>query len=322
MAIYKALFEAGTSHTPGSATGCAFNGELKDYLGVEGHPYQQFDQLFKDLAELNEKMRICVKLPLEINHKVIANQIIRYKDAFKLPERYVKVPFIFYWQQEDGSDRAILISLTDYIEAKGLYFCLTEPQNEYEGSRNEVLAAYLSNDNSIDIINAYRDIACGKRTIGSVQRHFDSRYLESVDEMKEKCIALAQQLFDDAISQLKQLEVDKRSELIYQTVSRCFLIKKAMYVQYMMSKEILNSRHEGDSRKQRQFAKAYADEVPIISYSELWRVSPDEDVHAREYETRQPKKEAETETVTESEAVESQQAEETSEATKEDQTTE
>ena len=44
----------------------------------------------------------------------------------------------------------------------------------------------------------------------------------------------------------------------------------------MMSKELLNNRHEADVKKQRQFAKAYSDEVPIVSLSTLWRINKED----------------------------------------------
>mgnify|MGYP003313966278 CR=1 FL=1 len=44
----------------------------------------------------------------------------------------------------------------------------------------------------------------------------------------------------------------------------------------MMSKDILLDRHENDIKKQRQFAKAYVDEIEIISYSQLWRLNTEE----------------------------------------------
>jgi|GEM_PF-154582 len=292
MAIYKVLSELGDQRSSTSTDKCSFNGALEDFVAMDGHAFAQYDQMFKDLVDLNKDMHICLGLPLDINRKVVANQIIRYKDAFKLPEHYLRVPLVLYWQQ-GNDERAILISDSDYIEAKGLYYCLTEPQNEFEGSRNEVLAMYLTPDDTMDIINAYNDMAAGKKSIGSIQRVYDRKYLDSVDEMKEKCIALSKQTFDDAIAKLKDMEVEERSEIIHKTVAKCFLIKKALYVQYMMAKDLLLNRHEGDTRKQRQFAKAYTDEVPIVSYSELWRVRSDDDVHAHEYEFHQrPKQEA------------------------------
>lgn len=65
-----------------------------------------------------------------------------------------------------------------------------------------------------------------------------------------------------------------------------------MYVQYMMDKDMLANRHEGDTRKQRQFAKSYTDEIPIVSYSELWRVKPDQDLHPHECDNLPPRKKA------------------------------
>ncbi len=291
MAIYKALAEKESTGASGSGAYCVFNGALGDYISSENHRYAEYDQLFKDLYDLNNEMMICVSLPLAINHKIVANQIIRYKDAFKLPERYIRVPFVLYWRK-DETERAILVSDANYIEAKGLYFCLTEPQNEFEGARNEVLAVYLNPENTMDVIDAYRDIDSRKRSIGSMQRHFDNRYLDSVDEMKEKCVELSRQYFEDTINKLKTMDVDLRADVIRDTVARCFIIKKAMYVQYMMDKDMLANRHEGDTRKQRQFAKSYTDEIPIVSYSELWRVKPDQDLHPHECDNLPPRKKA------------------------------
>ena len=89
--------------------------------------------------------------------------------------------------------------------------------------------------------------------------------------MKEKAVVLAKEIFDKSSEEL--LDMEERGPLINETIARIFLIKKALYVQYMMSKDLLANRHEGDVKKQRQFAKAYSDEVPIVSLSSLWRLT-------------------------------------------------
>ena len=51
-----------------------------------------------------------------------------------------------------------------------------------------------------------------------------------------------------------------------------FLLKKVLYVQYMVNKSILNTVHEGNVKKQRNQAKLNADEISFLSYSEMWRM--------------------------------------------------
>ena len=41
----------------------------------------------------------------------------------------------------------------------------------------------------------------------------------------------------------------------------------------MVNKNILNSGHEGNVKKQRNQAKLNADEISFMSYSEMWRTN-------------------------------------------------
>ena len=50
-----------------------------------------------------------------------------------------------------------------------------------------------------------------------------------------------------------------------------FLLKKVVYVQFMVNKDILEKVHEGNIKKQRNQAKTNADEIPFVSYSDCWR---------------------------------------------------
>ena len=52
-------------------------------------------------------------------------------------------------------------------------------------------------------------------------------------------------------------------------------MKKVLYVQYMVNKDILNSVHEGNIKKQRNQAKLNADEISFLSFSEMWRITPE-----------------------------------------------
>ena len=74
---------------------------------------------------------------------------------------------------------------------------------------------------------------------------------------------------ENAETELRDAE-DKEA-MIYSLVVRWFLLKKVVYVQYMVNKDMLQNVHEGNIKKQRNQAKINADEIPFISYSELWR---------------------------------------------------
>ncbi|MBR2793962.1 MAG: hypothetical protein IKE16_04875, partial [Solobacterium sp.] len=64
--------------------------------------------------------------------------------------------------------------------------------------------------------------------------------------------------------------IRERSETIGYFVSRWFLLKKVVYVQYMVNRKILSEIHENDIKKQRNQAKLNADAVEFISYRNLW----------------------------------------------------
>lgn len=267
MAIYEVL--KWKEEAPSTARHNDFYvGSLSDYMQSSSNSYPDCNDIFQKMLDKDEELCVCAQLPIEISQKTISNQIIHYKDAFKIGENSVKAPLIIFWKNDD-KDRAILFSDTSYVEAKGLYYCLTEPDGEFGNCRNEIIAMVLGEEFKSDILKAFDEMHGNERAVGAIQRYYDHKYLENVDEMKDKAIALAQSILDDAQQTLPSLE--DKGPLINKTIGRIFLIKKAIYVQYMMSKDILASRHEGDVKKQRQFAKAYATEIPIVSLSALWR---------------------------------------------------
>ena len=271
MAIYEIL-HAKDSNTYYELRRDFFNGSLDSFIGSSLNGFAEFNTMFERLLEIDPELQVCAGLPVEISTKAISNQIIRYKDAFKLPEKSITVPLIIYWQK-DQQDRAVMFSLTNYIEAKGLYYCLTEPDLEFGQTRNEILTMCLKEETTDDVIRAVTSMHEGKKAVGALQRSLDHKYINNVDEMKEEAVVLAKNIFDEVTRELPEME--DRGPLISETIARIFLIKKALYVQYMMSKDLLVNRHEGDVKKQRQFAKAYSDEVPIVSLSSLWRLTKD-----------------------------------------------
>ena len=271
MAIYEIL-HAKDTNTYYDSKRDFYNGSLDSFIGSSFNRFEEFNTMFERLLAIDPDLQVCTNLPVEISAKAISNQIIRYKDAFKLPEKSITVPLIIYWQKED-QDRAVMFSLNNYIEAKGLYYCLTEPDLEFGQTRNEILTMCLKEETTEDIIHAVTSMHEGKKAVGALQRSLDHKYINNVDEMKEEAVVLAKNIFDEVTRKLPDME--DRGPLINETIARIFLIKKALYVQYMMSKDLLVNRHEGDVKKQRQFAKAYSDEVPIVSLSSLWRLTKD-----------------------------------------------
>ena len=267
MAIYEILQDKADKH---SSLSGFFNGSLDNFINSSFNTHEEFNTLFEELLSIEPELQVCAQLPVRISVKAISNQIIRYKDAFKLPENAIVVPLILYWHKND-QDKAIMFATTDYIEAKGLYYCLTEPDLEFGQCRNEILTMCLKEEFTADIKNAFENLHSGQKAAGAIQRSLDRRYINNVDDMKEKAVVLAKEIFDKSSEEL--LDMEDRGPLINETIARIFLIKKALYVQYMMSKDLLANRHEGDVKKQRQFAKAYSDEVPIVSLSSLWRLT-------------------------------------------------
>ena len=96
MAIYDILSSQKDQRDGGSV--CTFNGYLEDYLGMieEDETKEKETEVFRYLHSLDENLHICTDLHLDINRNAIANQIIRYKDAFKMPEGQICIPYIIY----------------------------------------------------------------------------------------------------------------------------------------------------------------------------------------------------------------------------------
>ena len=142
-----------------------FNGFLEDYLSLielsssnNSLDVKSDDiELLKKVFDHDNNLKIIVDLGLNINKKAVANQIIRYKDAYKLPDYSIKVPYIIYTENED-IQRAMILCIGDkeaYINAKALYYVISEPENEYEGTRNEIIAANLSQDSLENVMKAF-----------------------------------------------------------------------------------------------------------------------------------------------------------------------
>lgn len=273
MAIYDILCEV--KDVREAETGiCEFNGFLEDYLSiietVEGQSskYEIFAQLF----EADHNLKIAVNLRLNINKDAIANQIIRYKDSFKLPQGTITCPYILYGLYEEHQ-KAMILTLGDkeeYIMAKALYYVMSEPENEYEGTRNEIIALSVNKDSVPTVLEIMDKFFVKNHKAGSVQRDLDATLFMSYDEMYDMAQNIGNCQLDHVRDVLLQHE-DKENSINHM-IATWFLLKKFSYVQYMMDKGNLNRVHEGNVKKQRQVAKAKCDAIGFISYSELWKL--------------------------------------------------
>ncbi len=256
-----------------------FNGFLEDYIAlIEMSNADDVDavrsndiELLKKLFDHDNNLKIIVDLGLNINKKAVANQIIRYKDAYKLPENSINVPYIVYGENDD-MQRAMVVCCGEqeaYINAKALYYVISEPENEYEGTRNEMIATSLSEKSLEGVLLAMDAFFLNNVRAGEVQRNLDLQIFHSYQDMYVLCNKMAQDQIDALDDVLKDKETTQAN--IYRCIGNWFLLKKFTYVQYMMDKSTLNRLHEGNVKKQRAEAKMKADEIAFVSFSELWK---------------------------------------------------
>ena len=274
MAIYDILSSQKDQRDGGSA--CTFNGYLEDYLGMieEDETKEKETEVFRYLHSLDENLHICTDLHLDINRNAIANQIIRYKDAFKMPEGQICIPYIIYGKDE-GSQRASIVLFgekEDYIFAKAYYYVISEPDNMYEGTRNEIISMVVC-DETKDVFNeAMERYFVKKEKAGLIQRFADRHLFKDYDEMIELARVRGEKLQEEAKEELPKLR-DDAQPAIYSYIMQWFLLKKFCYVQFMMDKRKLQEVFEGNVKKQRHGAKDHSDAIAFISYREMWQIA-------------------------------------------------
>ncbi len=248
---------------------CSFNGYLEDYLNLTDDLDEVLRESFTEILAKDENVKICVNLKAEVNRNAISNQIIRYKDIFKLAGKPIEYPYILY-VAGDTEDRALLVvpySKYSFIYAKGYYYCMTEPGSPFIDCKNEIVA--VTSDRAARITDAYSKLFTMKA--GALQRSIDRDYFKNYDELKALAVEAANKQKEEAPAVLTALE--DRTAQIYRYVINWFLLKKVLYVQYMVNKNILNTVHEGNIKKQRNQAKTNADEIGFLSFSEMWRLT-------------------------------------------------
>ena len=109
---------------------------------------------------------------------------------------------------------------------------------------------------------------------GSIQRQMDRMHFQNYDDLLKQAQEAGEEQQKEAPEVLKNLH--DRTRQIYQYVVRWFLLKKTVYVSYMVDRNILKTMHEGNVRKQRAQAKKNADSIQFMSYSRMWRTGTEQ----------------------------------------------
>ncbi len=247
-------------------TASSFNGRLIDYL--EKNKQDKHWVFLTSLLKIDEDFNLCKDFPININSRRSANRHIGYRDIEKVSEEKFYVPYIVYWQK-DGLQRAVIINENNYVEARGMFYCLTAPGEPLEKYIDDLLTIYIGDDDAYDYFVKLYDDSCKPAV---VQRKIDMTYLNDPEVLKDSCIEIAQQICDQAKKDLACLANEQRGPIIKQTVFRIFLLKKTLYVKYMANQKLLKERHCDNVDEQRTFARSYVSEIPFVSYYDLWNV--------------------------------------------------
>ena len=246
-----------------------FNGYLEDYLSILEN--EDLKSSLHPLVEAFPEIKVLVEYRFNVNRRTISNQIIRYKDVFKLPNNYFDVALILYGEVF-SRDVAIMLAdgnrPIDYFLAKGMYYTLTEQYGVFEKDRNDLLC--LTMGHLSEVLEILQSFENHRVRFGSVQRRFDRVYFNGFYELKEQLLEIAGGLVENVETDVQT--VPERSIVINRNIATWFLFKKLLYVQFMSNRDLLRTESEGDIKEHRTKAKLYADEVPFVPLSAMWRV--------------------------------------------------
>jgi hypothetical protein len=246
-----------------------FHGYLEDYLR-ELELDDNMKEVFSEIVSEDPSIKIIVDYRYSINREVIANQIIRYKDAFKVPKRAWVCPYLLYGKTQGENDFAVVITSSneeDYLIAKGIYYSLTEQGAIFADYRNNLVA--MSSDPNELTLERFMQLIHQEKTIGAIQRELDAMHFKNNEELLEKAQNNAKAIKDKAVEVM--VESSNKQAIIYQTITSWFLLKKMVYVQTMMDKDLL-FQLDNDIKKLRHQAKQNVDSLLFIPLSEMWRL--------------------------------------------------
>ena len=233
-------------------------------------------EAFTAIAEAEPDVRIIKDLKGTVKLDAISNRIIHYRDIGKLDGTPVIYPYIVY-DTVDGVDHAMLVVPFEeygYLYARGFYYCLSEAGSEFYDVRNEILE--ISEREASTIVDNWNRLKTNKA--GVIQRRLDKKLFLNFEELRSMAMKAGQALKEEAAQVLPELE--ERTWHIRSYVVRWFLLKKMLYVQYMVNKNIRTTVHDGDIHRQRNQARLIAEDVPFMSYREMWVVGTEDETPA------------------------------------------
>lgn len=259
MAIYELL-----SNYAAFDGKCSYNGRLKDY--IREYPDEKYIDIFSDISKINDEVCLYKDYPLKIDLNASTNKRIGYRDITKIGEEFATVPYILYWEI-GNSQRAIILSEHSIIEARGMFYCLTGKGCAFENAIDEIMSLDINNEELVDCFLKLQKTNCNPSTL---QKKTERNFLADPEQLKEQCIDSSEEMLNDVKEIIPQLSEEEKSLLIKTTILRIYLMKKTLYVKYMANRKILTDRHCGNIKEQRIFAKSYADDIPFISFHDLW----------------------------------------------------
>lgn len=266
MAIYTILKNMKDRNTGGDD--CLYNGSLAEFLRIDHSMNDDLRLAFANILAKHQDAYVCYDFHTKVNRDSITNQIIQYRDIFKLNGKPVTYPYIVY-ASENEVERGLLVlpyEKNGWLYAKGYYLCLCEPGSEFNCAKNEMAA--ICSDQPEMISDAFHKLFTMRA--GALQRKIDHHSYHMYDQLEEAAVKATEEEIDLAKKTLP--ETEDRSKLIAEYVIHWFVLKKLLYVQYMVNKQILQVDHQGDVKSQRRKAREYAAKIPFISYSDMWRM--------------------------------------------------
>ena len=245
---------------------CSYNGMLSDYLKENEVADEALLQAFKTISSTDPDVRIVTDLKGSVKLDNISNRIIHYRDISKLVGNPVVYPYLIYARYGEADQAMLVLPYEEggYLYARGYYYCMSEAGSLFYEDRNEILE--ICTPNPDEIVQSWERLK--KEKAGLIQRQLDRACFKNYDELNAKAIEAGEALKARAAAEL--VEAEDKAPLIASYVVRWFLLKKLVYVQYMVNKHIRSSIHDGDIHKQRNQARINADEIPFMSYRSMW----------------------------------------------------
>ena len=247
---------------------CSYNGTLSDYLKENEVADEALLQAFKTISSTDPDVRIVTDLKGSVKLDNISNRIIHYRDISKLAGSPVVYPYLIYARYGEADQAMLVLPYEEggYLYARGYYYCMSEAGSQFYEDRNEILE--ICTPNADEIVSSWERLK--KEKAGLIQRQLDRTCFKNYDELKEKAVEAGEALKARAAAEL--IETEDKAPLIASYVVRWFLLKKLVYVQYMVNKNIRSAIHEGDIHKQRNQARINADDIPFMSYRSMWTI--------------------------------------------------